>query len=83
MKTADEMFEDLGYKKEKGICEEYESYQKPEYDKHYLKMITFDTKSNLLNIHTENLICFNVTTILNTQELQAINKKCQEMGWIE
>ena len=75
-KTADEMFKELGYKKR----EVYNGYL-------YTDDTVFNIKiTNIRRIDLyydseegkhENLIQ------LTFGELQAINKKCQEMGWIE
>ena len=76
-KTADEMFEELGYKKLRDDDESYkniEGYKKDEYD-----IIEFDKndkgfyKSAIYDTTSDNI---------SMQELQAINKKCQELGWI-
>lgn len=75
-KTADEMFKELGYKKR----EVYNGYL-------YTDDTGFNIKiTNMRRIDLyydseegkhENLIQ------LTFRELQAINKKCQELGWIE
>lgn len=82
-KTADKMFEELGYKKQWVEDEEdMEHYQKEYFDKDFID-ITFDKEHSLLNIRTENVTNYRtITSIINMQELQAINKKCKELGWI-
>lgn len=69
-KSADEMFEELGYKEEVKYREKV--YEKDD------KIITF-------NLEKKNIICNNFYDgyeSINMQELQAINKKCEELGWI-
>ena len=78
MKTADEMFRELEYKKY--INDDCEMYMKD------LFMITF-IKPNKRFITEYKYGDYNFPKIrafeINMQELQAINKKCQEMGWLE
>lgn len=69
-KSADEMFEELGYKEEVKYREKV--YEKDD------KIITFDLKK-------KNIICNNFYDgyeSINMQELQAINAKVKELGWI-
>ena len=70
-KTADEMFEELGYKYNEFIYEIY--YTKEEEG----KTISFWTDRTMVESRK------GVISMKNTmQELQAINKKCKELGWI-
>ena len=74
MKTADEMFEELGYTVSKGTWEEHlNTTTNTVVDNGYIKIIFYNNKT----------ISIDADDILNMQELQAINKKCQELGWIE
>ena len=70
-KTADQMFEELGYEKE--TREDFIEY----INKHNGKEISF--------VKTTENVCasqgYNVETI-TMQELKAINKKCLELGWL-
>ena len=69
-KSADEMFEELGYKEEVKYREKV--YEKDD------KIITFD-------LEKKNIICNNFYDgyeSINMQELQAINAKVKELGWI-
>lgn len=69
-KSADEMFEELGYKEEVKYREKV--YEKDD------KIITF-------NLEKKNIICNNFYDgyeSINMQELQAINAKVKELGWI-
>ena len=63
MSKADEMFEELGYKKK------FNNYY--EHD--------FGTTIEFLDKYKE----INIRGSIETQELQAINMKCKELGWIE
>ena len=72
-KKADELFEELGYKKIRNN-KDFEVYRKNDYniidferdDKRFYKSARYDTTSDGITM----------------KELQAINKKCQELGWI-
>ena len=81
-KTAYEMFEELGYRNATnefyGVKEEYFTYGNEEED-----FIIFYLESKMFGIFSEkqdNLRC--KCASLDMQELQAINKKCKELGWI-
>lgn len=74
-KTADEMFEKLGYEKSPSK-KTVHRYEKNDSDHIYYF------------IFNENMKIFSKTcdygkTHIKLEELQAINKKCQELGWIE
>ena len=76
-KSADEMFEELGYEKIEDIrtdigCIYYNKEKHCIYYK-YPKII-FHYKPKKITIQNE---------YLSMQELQAINKKCEELGWYE
>lgn len=74
-KTADEMFEELGYEKENNsnyICEFYKYGTFNFIDDDDIIFIKFDMKDK----------DFWKSTSITMQELQAINKKCEELGWI-
>ena len=71
-KTADEMFEELGYEKESDYY--YHSNEMAIKKKH----IKF--YKNVKEVIVESKLCFSYE--INMQELQAINKKCKELGWI-
>lgn len=72
-KTADEMFFELGYEEQNEKSEMIE-YVKDEDNVFYIDKVdkTFD-KSALYDTMGDDI---------TMQELQAIYKKCQEMGWI-
>lgn len=81
MSKADEMFEKLGYKKQWVEEDEMDLYKKEYFDKDFIEIV-FDKTHNLLNIRTENVNQYTtITSILNIQELQAINEKVKELGW--
>lgn len=67
---ADEMFEKLGYKKLQVI-----GLQECAYSNGKGKEIIFSK--------TKRFGLYGVYQWLSLEELQAINKKCQELGWIE
>lgn len=71
MKTADEMMKELGY--EKGSGHNLGNGEKYIYYSGNYNNINFYKKSKKININGS----------FSMQELQAINKKCQELGWIK
>ena len=72
-KTADELFEELGYEVSNSeFVEELNTTTNTIVDNGYIKIIFYNNKT--MSIDADD--------ILNMQELQAINKKCQELGWI-
>ena len=75
-KTADELFEELGYKSiPKNPYQIYDiKYYKDDDNVFY-----FDFKTQTIGKSGEyDSMCDGI----KIQELQAINKKCQELGWI-
>ena len=76
-KTADEMFEELGYRKNKS--KEFIIYSKKEmrYNKPKEWEICLDFNCLDMYLITKN------KQIFSLEELQAINKKCQELGWVK
>ena len=66
MSEADKLFEELGY-----MIDENEN--RTIYDNRNINII-FDKETKTIN--TDEAITFNM------QELKAINKKCEELGWI-
>ena len=72
--SADEMFESLGYEKKK-VHLDIELYK----SKNDYAEITFDLRDKTIcaSNDKDEAIYFDV------KELQAINKKCKELGWIE
>ena len=74
MKTAKEMFEELGYKPF-GINTELMSYQNK--DKGYY--IGFDIKRKKVMAHKPSSLWI----FIELEELQAINKQVEELGWLD
>lgn len=74
MSKADEMFEKLGYER---INTSMTTIKYIKFNKVWVNIsIRFDLKDKTVFIHCE-------TENLTMQELQAINLKCKELGWIE
>ena len=76
-KTADEMFEELGYNKKIIITEKTQRYGEiriTKYSKENKYYISFKEITKEVIIDGFSGIEFN--------ELQAINKKCKELGWL-
>lgn len=81
MKTADELFNELGYVKkvDNQVYCEYIKYEDYDGDLEENKLISF----SLINKKIR-LFDFNCCTApeITMQELKAINKFCEERGWI-
>lgn len=73
-KTADEMFEELGY--EKHSSKSHERFDLYSSDYEHLIRIVFNLRTKRIAIHCDN-------DALGIQELQAINKKVEEWRWIK
>ncbi len=68
-KTSDEMFEELGYKKN------FEDKYRANYENNgFETIINFDKEYKDVRVYNNGF---------DMQELQAINKKCQELGWLD
>lgn len=82
MSEADKMFEELDYEK---ILDDEDVEQYIKKDKLYScieKHIIFDKEHNLLNFRTEDISNYQtIITILSIKELQAIDKKVEELKW--
>lgn len=73
-KTADEMFEKLEYEKEKGDLD-IQLYK----NKNGYGEIIFDLRDKAIRASNDE----NEAIYFNVKELQAINKKVEELGWIK
>lgn len=70
MNKADEMFEELGFYKEEGLYEiQYTTRD---------NQITFDKRNNTIVVYSNDY-----DDKINMKELQAINEKCKELGWLD
>lgn len=73
--TADEMFENLGYKKQDGDdC--WLEYYKNSYE--ITKIIEFELNEQYIFVQTTQ----GDSMPISLKELKAINKKVEELGWI-
>lgn len=72
MSEADKMFEELGYIKQETEWEEDEQV-------HYY--ITYISNDTLIDFSLDSKY-INIISIVNMQELKAINLKCKELGWL-
>ena len=71
MTNADKMFEELGYKK----TAEFKSSI-------YYELQTPACFHKIVFV-IDNKTVYKDNSIITMQELKAINKKCEEMGWLE
>lgn len=71
-KTADKMFKELGYEKHSSDTDERFDLYSSNY-KHLIRIV-FNFRTKKVAIH-----CYN--NALNIKELQAINKKVEELKW--
>ncbi len=72
--SADEMFEKLEYEKEKGDLD-IQLYK----NKNGYGEIIFDLRDKAIRASNDE----NEAIYFNVKELQAINKKVEELGWIK
>lgn len=84
MNNADKMFEELGYKKieDKYNIDFNKLYKFNSGDKinEKIRFCKLDKYVHIENYNYDSGITFG--KYLNMQELKAINKKCEELGWI-
>lgn len=79
MSEADKMFEELGYTKTEDN-EETVIYMKSSFFDELIEIV-FDKENGLLNVRRTDTKNYQIiTSIINMQELQAINKKIEELG---
>ena len=85
MSEADKLFEELGYEKieDKYNIDFNKIYQFTNGDK-IREQIKFCKLDKYIHIENYNFnIGITFGKFLNMQELQAINKKCKELGWLD
>mgnify|MGYP006863345329 FL=1 len=74
--TAREMFEELGYRRSTDI--DVIKYSKKLYDTFYWIEVMFDLLEKEIVLDDNGYEAYIITCAL----LKAINKQCQELGWI-
>ena len=72
-KTADEIFEDLGYEQVKYGKSKILYRKELDFEGFCIKSVWFDETKKIVELDG----------YYTAEELQAIRKKCQEKGWIE
>lgn len=78
MSKADEMFKELGYKmKQKGQYIEYVKVNNSEKEEY---VISFMMKTVMATLYVNGYL--KKPLALEIRELQAINEKCIELGWV-
>lgn len=79
-KTADEMFEELGYVK---VIDENNIYYNRQLSNYNTKVMQFKTFINTVVVYLKDAEGEMLgTDSITMPELQAINKKCKELGWL-
>lgn len=76
--NAREMFKKLGY--EKQVYDYFIVYVKGNYIMFHI--IEFHLKNKIVQSHREDCEIGDVIKSLTVDELKAINKQCEELGWI-
>lgn len=76
MSEADKLFQELGYK-----SEIIKSEVNNEVTIMYIKKFAYEYNSKIISFKLKKKIV-EIKYSLDMQELKAIYKKCQEMGWI-
>lgn len=91
--TAQEMFESMGFKKEKfdyfGL--DRFIYKKPIVDAEeylYSFVVLFDKEEKIMTVYHDEYcedydLCYDTSPAIDMDLLKAINKQCKELGWIE
>ena len=74
MKTAKEMFEELGY-------EVFEDYEPSLGTSIIVTKIKFEHEQSIIFNKDLKRIVFDIDTCIGIKELQAINKQVEELGW--
>ena len=73
MSKADKMFKEIGYtNKEYNFNKTIVTFQNPDED--------YEISFNLID---KTIEIFEIKNYITMQELQAINEKCKELGWME
>ena len=73
MSETDELFEELGYEKDEDEIIVYYKYKK------FGNMIVFNLRNKEIHFHSDGIDTIGSITL---QELKAINKKVEDLGWI-
>lgn len=83
MKTAKEMFEELGYELDNDYSERTNClYYKKKQDRGYERIIfNFSWRKVKVDFMTFKYVCD--PKYLSYEELQAINKQVEELGWLD
>lgn len=76
-KTAEQMFNDLGYTKR--VFDDFIVYKKGNYIR--LKVIEFHLRTEIVHSYIESA-AGNTIKNLDVDELKAINKQCEELNWL-
>lgn len=76
-KTAEQMFNDLGYTKR--VFDDFIMYEKGDYTR--LKIIEFHLRTEIVHPYIEYAVG-NAIKNLDVDELKAINKQCEELNWL-
>lgn len=87
MSEADKIFEDLGYRKGNGenviVYEKIKKYKDREEGKPIREVIGFDTsRKQVYGFSDYDGIDYGLGIDIPIPELKAINKKCEELGWL-
>ena len=83
MKTADELFKELGYEKVREDNDSYEIRYVKKFGIRRGKHIVFFCDKTI-SVCSENKKGLAVDRdYFNMQELKAINQKCKELGWLD
>ena len=75
MTDADKMFWDLN-------CDKYEGETRIDYVREGNDQIRFNKVDKLVEVSIWNGSCSPIAKSFNMRELKAINKKCEELGWL-
>lgn len=83
MSKADEMFEKLGYKKKNQLDTYGNIWGELFYNIKNMVNISFDYEGRLVSPYIKSNDNYEQSAYITMQELQVINEKVKELGWID
>lgn len=79
---ADKMFEELGYKLDTNFSNSLYLTYKKKREEEYVETIDIDLKNTRFRKTKLDTRGYRICTYIARLELKAINKKCEELGWL-
>ena len=91
LSKADEMFEELGYRVSEEVSEQIDKYgcgiqfkKEMAVTTRYIEFYYYHKQICIYeDQYIDDKVIRHDSCLLNVQELQAINQKCKELGWLD